>query len=116
MLIAPAYLAADIADLRIAYQSDDALFAEAIVAVADAIKIAIARREKCGTKLIYGLHSYYRAKFQSQKKPRAPADLRLIFRPVPGINDVEIVAFGHRHKPQSVYLTGRTRVGAVSFP
>ena len=64
-----AHVAEDIANLRLAYP-EDAAFAAAIaaVAVAVAVETALALREQFGTRLEYGLASYYRAKFQSERK------------------------------------------------
>jgi hypothetical protein len=60
-------VAEDIANLRLAYP-EDAAFAAAIAAVAVAVETALAQREQFGTRLEYGLASYYRAKFQSERK------------------------------------------------
>jgi hypothetical protein len=62
-----AHVAEDIANLRLAYP-EDAAFAAAIAAVAVAVETALAQREQFGTRLEYGLASYYRAKFQSERK------------------------------------------------
>jgi hypothetical protein len=109
VLIEPAHLAEDLANLRLAY-TEDAGFAAAIGAVAGAIQTALAQREQFGTRLEYGLKRYYRAKFQAERKPKVAADLRLVFRPIPQTNQIEIIAFGHRFNPQSVYLGTGARI------
>ena len=109
VLAEPAHVADDLANLRLAYP-DDPAFAAAVGAVAGAIQTALVQREQFGTCLEHGLKSYYRAKFQSERKPKAAADLRLVFRPIPQTNAIEIIAFGHRFDPQSVYLTTSVRL------
>ena len=103
------HVAQDLANLRLACDSD-AAFAAAVKAVAAAIQTALVHREKFGMRLEYGLKGYYRARFQAERKPKAAADLRLVFRPVPQSEDIEVVAFGHRFDPQSVYLTTAVRL------
>lgn len=103
------HVAEDLANLRLAYKND-AAFAAAVKAVAAAIQTALVQRERFGTRLEHGLMGYYRAKFQSDRKPKAVADLRLVFRPVPKSDEIELVAFGHRFDPQSVYLTTGIRL------
>jgi hypothetical protein len=70
VLVEPAHVADDLANLGLAYP-DDAAFAAAVVAVARAIQAALVQREQFGTRLEYGLKSYDRAKFQPERKPKA---------------------------------------------
>jgi aspartate carbamoyltransferase catalytic subunit len=109
ILIDSSHVAEDLANLRSAYP-DDVAFAAAVMAIAGAIQMARVQRERFGTRLEHRLQNYYSAKFQSDRKPKAPSDLRLVFRPVPETNELEIITFGHRFDPQSVYLTSGTRL------
>jgi hypothetical protein len=108
-LIDTVHVADDLANMRLAYDND-AAFAAAVKAVAAAIQIALVQREKFGTRHEFRLEEYYRAKFQSERKPKAVADLRLVFRPVPNSDEIEVVGFGHRFDPQSLYLTTSIRL------
>jgi hypothetical protein len=103
------HVAEDLANLRLAYDAD-AAFTAAVKAVAAAIQIALVQRERFGTRLEFRLEEYYRAKFQSERNPKAVADLRLDFRPVPNSDEIEVVGFGHRFDPQSLYLTTSIRL------
>ncbi|HTU71521.1 MAG TPA: hypothetical protein VMF11_14560 [Candidatus Baltobacteraceae bacterium] len=103
--VVPAYVARDLANLRRAFP-EDGQYARAIIAVASEIQRALAAPRDFGIELDRELDSWRRSKFPS--KNRETADLRLIFRAA-GNGGIQILAFGDRQFPDSVYYTAKER-------
>jgi hypothetical protein len=110
VLVDPSLVAEDLASLRGVFP-DDADFASAVLAVGGIIVQACVKGALLGTPLQYQLRTWHRIAFPSRPARKSKADLRLIFRPTES-GAVEILAFGHRQKPQAVYLTAKTRSSA----
>jgi hypothetical protein len=104
--IVPAYVAQDIANVRRAWPND-ADFAAAVLAIAKQIKSAHAAPAQFGTAIEHELQGWRRSKFSLTS--RGTADLRLVFRPTKS-NGVEILAFGSREFPETVYFTAKKRL------
>jgi hypothetical protein len=107
VLVDPSLVAEDLASLRRAFP-DDADFASAVLAVGGAVVQACVKGPLFGTPLQYQLQTWHRVAFPSHPGRKSKADLRLVFRPTEK-GTVEILAFGHRQKPQAIYLTAKTR-------
>jgi hypothetical protein len=96
----PAYVANDLAALRRAYPSDEH-FAESVQAVAT--EILRARRDPgIGASTTHELNGWRRTKATS-----ARIDIRLVFRA--SKSGIEILAFGDRSFPDSVYFFAAKR-------
>jgi hypothetical protein len=104
--IAPKYVAQDLANLRRAH-TDDATFANAVQAIAREILVALRSPATYGEDTEYQLSGWRRCKFPSISG--GPAHLRLVFREREA-GGMEILAFGDRELPQSVYLSAKQRV------
>lgn len=103
--ISPKHVPQDLASLRRAH-TDDALFANAVRAVAREIVVARRSPTTHGEDIEYELTGRRRSKFASIV--RGPAHVRLVFRARAG-GKMEILAFGGRERPQSVYLSAKRR-------
>jgi hypothetical protein len=97
----PHHVKDDVAELRRAFQSDEA-FAQALRAVARRLRNL---RTGDGAILNHDLDGWSRVKFSSGNVDYA--DLRIIFRQ--DRDGFELRAFGHRHEPESVYFRAATR-------
>ena len=104
--IVPAYAAQDIANLRRAWPND-ADFAAAVLAIAKEIRSAHAAPAQFGIAIDHELQGWRRSKFSL--RARGTADLRLVFRPTIS-NGVEMLAFGSREFPETVYFTAKQRL------
>jgi hypothetical protein len=104
--IVPKYVAQDLASLGRAH-SDDTAFANAVQAVAREILVALRSPATHGEDTEYQLSGWRRCKFPSISG--GPAHLRLVFRERKA-GGMEILAFGDRELPQSVYLSAKERV------
>lgn len=104
--IVPKYVAQDLANLRRAH-SDDVAFSNAVRAVAKEILAALRNPAKYGVDTEFALVGWRRCRFASIKGG-AP-HLRLVFRKR-NSGGIEILAFGDRAFPDSVYLTATQRV------
>ncbi|TAM56312.1 hypothetical protein EPN52_14440 [bacterium] len=98
----PEHISDDIANLRLAYDQDDAYIA-AIDAVAKEV-LLVTREPGRGTDFQHAHTGWKRSKFQSCVRRNQRADLRLVYR-VLGEGSIELRGFGHRHEPQSIYHT-----------
>ena len=103
----PAYVAADLAALRFAFQNDES-FASAVRAVANEIGLVIAKRGALGIALDHELRGWRRSAFSSAAG--GAADLRLVFRAREG-GGFEVLMFGSRWgaDSKSIYLHAKTR-------
>ena len=110
VLVDPSLVAEDLASLRRVFP-DDADFASAVLAVGGAVVQACVKGALFGVPLQYQLQTWHRVAFPSRPGRKSKADLRRVFRPT-GKGAVEILAFGHRQKPQAIYLTAKTRSSA----
>jgi hypothetical protein len=100
------YLAEDLAHVRRAFPQDTD-FALAIFSIAKRLTALCQQRQRSSPALQFELDGWHRESFPSHPRSGGKADLRLVFRIA---NDkVELLAFGHRRIPQSVYLTARER-------
>jgi hypothetical protein len=109
ILIDSSHIVEDLANLRSAHP-DDVAFAAAAMAIAGAIHTARVQRERFGRASNTGSRTTIARSFNPTESPRAPSDLRLVFRPVPETNELKIITFRHRFDPQSVYFTTGTRL------
>lgn len=100
-----AYVPQDLATLRRVH-SDDGAFANAVFAVAREISAASKAPATHGVDTEFELTGWRRSKFAST--PGGAAHLRLVFRERES-GGMEILAFGDRELPQSVYLTAKQR-------
>jgi hypothetical protein len=105
VVVVPKYVAHDLASLRRAH-TDDADYANAIHAVAREFLIALRSPTTHGVDAEFELSGWRRSKFSSSTN--GPAHLRLVFRKGKA-GGVEILAFGDRDLPQSVYLSAKER-------
>lgn len=103
--VVPKYVASDLYDLRRAYPNDED-FARAIDASAKEILLALRNPQDHGIELEHGLEGWRRSKFPTESG--GEATLRLVFRP--GAAGIEVLAFGDRDFPDSVYFTAHQRV------
>lgn len=103
--IAPRYIAADLADLRLALV-DDELFADAVAAIAHNIGVVAVKRDRIGTQLEHGLALWRRHSFTSP----LGTDLRIIYQPLAPPPRLKILGFGDRHLPHSVYYRMLQRI------
>lgn len=103
--IVPSYVAQDLADLRRACPSDEA-FAAAVLAVGREIGRALAAPTTFGTPVEHELAGWRRTKFPSVRG--GEAHLRLVFRAAAN-GGMDVLAFGDRHVPDSVYLIAKGR-------
>jgi hypothetical protein len=103
--IVPSYVAHDLANIRRA-RPDDEKFAAAVNAVAKEILLASKSPATFGVEVRHELEGWRRSKFASGAG--GGAHLRLIFRPTKPAG-IEILAFGDRAVPQSVYSTAKER-------
>ncbi len=103
--IVPAFAAQDLANVRRAYPNDDD-FAFASVAIAKEIRAALASPATHGVPVEHDLSGWRRSKFGSREG--LAANLRLVFRESKG--GMEILAFGDREFPESVYYTAKDRL------
>jgi hypothetical protein len=99
-------LVADFAQVRRAFPADDA-FTEALLAVRRAIVRAAAAPDTYGRALEHNLAGWRRSKFRSGNEERA--DMRIVFKARKG-GGITLLAFGHREKPESIYLAAASRV------
>jgi len=104
--IVPAYVAQDLANVRRA-RTNDADFAAAVLAIAKEIRSAQAAPAQFGAPVEHELEGWRRSKFSS--KAAGTADLRLVFRPAKPTG-IEILAFGDRDFPETVYYTAKNRL------
>jgi len=102
--VVPSYVASDLANVRRAFPND-AAFAEAVVAVAKEIMIARRSPSTHGVPVQHELSGWRRSAFESAQG----ANLRLVFRPS-AAGGLEILAFGDRNFPDTVYFTAKNRV------
>jgi hypothetical protein len=107
VLVDPMLLSEDLVCLRKVFP-DDADFISAVLSVGTVIVQACVKGVKCGTPLQYQLQTWHRVAFSSRPGRKSKADLRLVFRPTEN-GTIEILAFGHRHKPYAVYLSAKAR-------
>ncbi len=101
-----AYFAHDLANLRRAH-TDDAAFASAVLAVAKEISLALKSPATHGVGARFEIAGWRRSKFSSY--PGGRDNLRLVFR-AHKMGGVEIITFGDRQLPQSVYRTAKERL------
>ena len=100
------YVAHDIANVRRSSSSDGA-FVNALLAIAKEISNALASPFEYGVALEHDLGAWRRSKFPSVAGEKS--DLRLVFRPGTPTG-IELLAFGTRAFPDSVYHTAHRRV------
>lgn len=106
ILIVPQYVAQDLASVRRAFPTDEG-YSAALLAIAKEIAKAFRTPDSYGSPTSFKLEGWRRSKFASTGS--AEANLRLIFRPAQP-SGIEILAFGERTFPFSVYRTSTTRV------
>jgi hypothetical protein len=100
------FVALDLANLRRA-QTEDSEFSAAVLAVGREILLALRAPSEYGVPVSHELNGCRRSKFESHLSDES--NLRLIFRPSKP-DGIEIIAFGHRDFPDSVYFTARGRL------
>jgi hypothetical protein len=103
--IVKSYVVEDLANLRRACPHD-VDFAEAILAIASEIRCALRLPEEFGIAVAHELEGWRRSKFPSRAGEKV--HLRLVFRPAKP-RGIEILAFGDREFPDSVYHTAKER-------
>jgi hypothetical protein len=104
--VVPSFLAADAAEVRRAFP-DDRAFTNALLAVRRAIHHALDDPDALGLPVEHKLAGWRRLKFQSGNEERA--DMRIVFKARKG-GGIQLLAFGHRELPESVYRTAASRV------
>ncbi|MGH7728932.1 MAG: hypothetical protein ACREM2_09090 [Vulcanimicrobiaceae bacterium] len=104
-----AYVAADLAELRLVFANDDPSFAAAIAAIAQALARALVTPDSCGIALGHGLAPWRRSAFPS--RVGGETDLRLIFR-ARDPRGLDLLAFGvwFAADTTSVYRVVRKRL------
>ena len=106
VLIVPAYIAQDLANLRRAISNDNA-FAVAVLAVAKELSLARKSPATNGVETDFDISGWRRSKFASNSK--GAVHLRLVFRAT-NTDGIQVLAFGDRQLPQSVYQTAKERL------
>jgi len=104
--VVKSYVAQDLANLRRAFPLDNE-FAGAVLAVAKELLFALRAPAVHGTPITYALDGWRRSRFASGRSP--VSDLRLIFRKRAYDSGIEVLAFGHREIPDTVYHTAAQR-------
>jgi murein DD-endopeptidase MepM/ murein hydrolase activator NlpD len=104
--IVPAYVARDLANVRRA-RPNDVDFTAAVLAIAREIRSAQTAPAQFGAAVEHELEGWRRSKFSA--KVTEKADLRLVFRPARPTG-IEILAFGDRDFPETVYHTAKSRL------
>lgn len=103
--VVPSYVAQDLAGIRRA-RPDDRQFTAAVLAVTKEIQTALKSPAQFGVEVSHQLEGWRRSKFASCG---GDAHLRLDFRPAEPAG-IEILAFGDREFPDSVYRIAKERL------
>src|SRR5665213_2525125 len=90
-----------------AAHTDDAEFSAAILAIAKELRIAHASPASYGVAIEHELAGWRRSKFSSTQS--SDAHLRIVFRPAKP-SGMEVLAFGDRDFPETVYFTAKNRL------
>ena len=100
------YLMEDVVSTALAFEQDRDAFANAMDSVARALRVIVRDRD-VGQPLV-GNHEGWRSfHFQSERRQKYPADMRIIFQDASDV--VRIKGFGHRWLPAEVYERIRLR-------